>query len=181
MATLKGRRLELRPLAETDAEALFSAIEASRDSLRRRMRWVGKVASAEDCRAFIQASRQEAERGASQVYGVFETKTGALAGIVALQHLLVIPGLAEAAAWIRADRQDKGYALEAGKLLLGLAFKGDHLHRVYARIDPANRAGRKVLQRLGFHYEGCLRQEKRLNSRWINQECWGLLRSEHKK
>lgn len=38
--------------------------------------------------------------------------------------------------------------------------------------------GRKVLQSLEFRYEGCLRQDLRLNGRWIDQECWGLLRAE---
>jgi ribosomal-protein-alanine N-acetyltransferase len=52
------------------------------------------------------------------------------------------------------------------------------LHRLYARIDPANRPSRKVLKKLRFRYEGTLREDKRLNGRWVHQECWGMLRSE---
>jgi RimJ/RimL family protein N-acetyltransferase len=146
-----------------------------------RLRWVASVRSPEDCAGFIRASEAETARGAQQIFGIVEQKTGALAGIASLQKLLETPGLAEASVWIRADRMERGYALEAGRLLIATAFKGDGLHRLYARIDPANRPARKVLQKLGFHYEGCLRHEKRLNGRWINQECWGLLRAEWKK
>ncbi len=176
-----ARRLELRPLRESDAAALFEAIEASRAGLRRRFRWVDEVKEEQDCRAFIKDCEAAAASGGQFVFAIVETKTGVLAGVAALRGLKVLPGLAEAALWVRADRQDHGYAVEGGRLLLARAFRLDGLHRVWARIDPANRAARKVLQKLGFHYEGCLRREKRVNNRWVDQECWGLLRPEWKR
>ena len=74
-----------------------------------------------------------------------------------------------------------GLAVEAGRRLLKTAFLKEGLQRVYARIEPSNRAARRILQKLGFSYEGCLRREKKLNGRWVDQECWGLLKSEMKK
>lgn len=171
------RRIELRPLRESDAAALFEAVESAREGLRRRFRWVDDIRGADDCAAFIKSSAKDDDR----VFAIIEAKTGVLAGVAALRGLKTVPGLAEAALWIRADRQDRGYALEAGRLLLAQAFRLDGLHRVWARIDPVNRAARKVLQKLGFHYEGCLRREKRVNNRWVDQECWGLLRPEWKR
>lgn len=180
MNSLTGRRLSLREFAAEDALALFEAVEASRAMLRRRLRWVSSVASPEDCRIFIRGSLAEGEKGGRLVCGVFEPG-GRLAGIAALQGMLERPGLAEISGWVRADRRERGYALEAGRLLVGHAFRKEGLERLYARIDPANRAARKVVKRLGFSYEGCLRRDKRLNGRWIDQECWGLLKPEWKK
>lgn len=88
---------------------------------------------------------------------------------------------ARLSAWVRPDRQNRGLGTEAGKLIIDHVFKSRELHRVYARIDPSNRPARRVLKKLGFRYEGCLRSERRLNGRWVDQECWGLLRSEWKK
>lgn len=181
MPALQGRRLKLRALAEADAAELFEAVTASRDDLKRRLRWVSSVGSQADSLEFIRSSAARASRGDSQVFAVVESRKDRLAGVAALQHMLDTPGLAEACLWIRADRQDKGYAVEAGRLLTAHAFRGDSIQRLFARIDPGNRAARKVLKRLGFLYEGCLRHEKRLNGRWIDQECWGLLRSDWKK
>jgi ribosomal-protein-alanine N-acetyltransferase len=90
-------------------------------------------------------------------------------------------GQAALGAWVRSDRQDKGYAAEAGRLLVEHAFRKLGLYRIYARIDPANRPFRKVLKKLGFRYEGCLRGDRRLNGRWVDQECWGLLKAEWKR
>lgn len=175
---LQGRRLRLRPLEEADAEALFAAVEASREVLRRRLRWGGEAASAGSSRAFIRAAAEGRVRGEREDYGVFEARSGALAGVAALQGLLAVPGLAELSLWIRADRQGRGYGVEAGRILTAHAFRRDGAQKLWARLDPSNRAARKVLQSVGFRYEGCLRHEKRLSGRWIDQECWGLLRSE---
>ena len=175
---LQGRRLLLKPLAEPDAEALFAAVDASREALRRRLRWVPAAVSAEHSRGFIRAAAEARRRGEREDFGVFEARSGALAGVASLQALLTVPGLAEFSLWIRCDRRDRGYGAEAGRLLAAHAFRRDDLQKLYARLDPANRPARKVLQRAGFRYEGCLRHEKRLNGRWIDQECWGLLRAE---
>jgi|GEM_PF-2376861 len=175
---LRGRRLVLRPLTGGDAEALFAAVDSSREVLRRRLRWAPAAGSAEDSRGFIRACSEARRRGEREDFGVFEARSAALAGVASLQSLLVVPGLAEFSLWIRADRQNRGYGGEAGRLLIAHAFRREALQKLYARLDPANRGARKVLQRVAFRYEGCLRHEKRLNGRWIDQECWGLLRSE---
>jgi RimJ/RimL family protein N-acetyltransferase len=175
---LRGRRLVLRPLSSGDAEALFAAVDASREALRRRLRWVAGAVSSENSIGFIRECSTARGRGEREDFGVFEARSGDLAGMASLQSLLPVPGLAESSLWIRVDRQNKGYGVEAVRLLIGHAFRRDTLQKLYARIDPVNRGARKVFQRAGFRYEGCLRREKRVNSRWIDQECWGLLRSE---
>lgn len=179
-ASLEGRRLLLRTLEASDAEPLLEAVEESRAALKRRLRWVPETKGVEDIRLFIE--RAAAEDAPALVWGVFEAKSRRLAGVASLE-----PGsgaerpLARLGLWIRTSRQDKGLAAEAGRLMLEHAFRKGGMHRVYARLDPTNRAFRKVLKRLGFRYEGCLRGDKRLNGRWIDQECWGLLKSEWKK
>ncbi len=178
---LQGRRLVLRLLSEGDGEALFASVDSSREGLKRRLRWVRDVVSVEDSRSFIRACSEARCRGEREDFGVFEARSGVLVGVASLQSLLVVPGLAEFSLWIRADRQSRGYGLEAGRLLIARAFRHDALKKLYSRLHPTNRVARKMLQRAGFRYEGCLRRDKRLNGRWIDQECWGLLRSEWKR
>lgn len=176
-----GKKIDLKPLVPAHAAELYAAIEASREPLRRRLRWVGGVRSKDDAAAFLRRAAEESARGVGRVFGIFEAKTGILAGVAALQGLIEVPGLAEFSGWVRADRQERGYFLEAGRLLAAHAFRKEGLHRLHARIDPANRSARRVLQKLGFRYEGSLRHAKRLNGRWVDQECWGLLEDEWKK
>ncbi|HBL18042.1 MAG: hypothetical protein A2X36_08980 [Elusimicrobia bacterium GWA2_69_24] len=178
---MEGRRVGLRPLADSDAEALFDAVSSSREGLKRRLRWVPAVGGAEDERRFIADAAARAAARTAVVWGIFENRTGRLAGVISLV------GMEDAeraqgrfGAWVRTDRQDRGFAVEAGRLAIEFAFRRAGLHRVHARLDPANRPFRKVLKKLGLRYEGCLRSDRRLNGRWVDQECWGLLRSEWK-
>lgn len=166
-------------MGEKDADALWRAVDESRAVLRRRLRWVGGAGSVEDERRFIAAASRQ---GGRVTWGIFEAESERLAGVASLDR-----GAADSRAqarfaiWIRADRQDRGYSTEAGRAMLGYAFRRLGCHRVFVRLAPANRAFRRVLKKLGFCYEGCLRDDKRLNGRWVDQECWGLLRTEWKK
>lgn len=176
---LAGRRVTLRPLAEGDAAALLEAATASREALRRRLSWAAEDPTPESAARFIAAARDAAAAGVSAVWGVFEAKGGALAGVASLEELKPADrGHARLALWVRTGRTDRGFATEAGRLVVEHAFKRLELRRLSARLDPANRAFRHVLKKLGFRYEGCLRADKRLNGRWIDQECWGMLRGD---
>jgi ribosomal-protein-alanine N-acetyltransferase len=184
MATveLKSRRLFLRPLIESDAKELFGAIEASREILKRRLRWVGEVRSIEDERRFIAEATATMETGDLLLWGIFDSKTSALVGVVGLDKLSSKERTQACfSIWINSSKQDKGYATEVGRVVVECAFRKLNCHRLFVRMDPSNRAFRRVLKKIGFKYEGCLRDDKRLNGRWIDQECWGLLKSEWKK
>ena len=176
---LEGRRLTLRALTEGDVPALLEAATASHDALRRRLSWAAADPTLEGEAAFVERAREAAASGAALVWGVFETKGGALAGVASLEELNPPDrGHARLALWVRTGRADRGFATEAGKLVVEHAFKRLELRRLSARLDPANRAFRRVLKKLGFRYEGCLRADKRLSARWIDQECWGMLRGD---
>ena len=177
--SMEGRRLILRPLAAEDAPALLEAAAGSHEALRRRLTWAAGEPTLEAEAAFIAAAAAAAAAGSALTWGIFEAKGGALAGVASLDEMHPAErGHARAAVWIRSGRTDRGYATEAGRLMVDHAFRRLELRRLSARLDPANRAFRHVLKKLGFRYEGCLRADKRLNGRWIDQECWGMLRSD---
>jgi ribosomal-protein-serine acetyltransferase len=181
-AEIAGRRVRLRPLAESEAPALFDCVDSSRDALKRWMDWVPKAAAACDEEAFLRRCSEEARRGESRSWGVFEARAGRLAGVASLSRLMPCePARAKLSLWIHAGRQGRGLGSEAVRLLVDLGFRRMGLHRIYARIDPLNRAMRKVLRKAGFRYEGCLRDDARINGRWIHRECWGILRTEWKR
>lgn len=177
---LTGRRLGLRALIDGDAPALLDAVAATRAQLKKRFAWVESATGVPEMLAFIRSKAQDAEAARSLTFGIFEAKSQKLVGIVSLDAIEVETLKAKMALWVRSDEQDKGYAVEAGRLAVEHAFRKLALHRLYSRIDPVNRAARKVLQKLGFRYEGCLRQDKRLYNRWVDQECWGVLRGDWK-
>jgi RimJ/RimL family protein N-acetyltransferase len=167
-------RLTLRPLEASDVADLREAIDVSRPQLKRRFVWDAADADEEK---FVARCAEAEAREEELVRGARAVKTGQLIGVGALQRLAGTMGVAELSFWVRSDKTDKGYAQEIGRGMAELAFKR-RIHRLWVRLDPTNRAARQVLKRLKFKYEGRLRREKRLNGRWIDQECWGLLKED---
>jgi ribosomal-protein-alanine N-acetyltransferase len=59
---------------------------------------------------------------------------------------------------ILSDRWNMGYATEAAAALIGFAFDRIGVIRVYAKVLPPNTASVRVLEKLGFQYEGTLKK-----------------------
>ncbi|MDO5737577.1 MAG: GNAT family protein [Propionibacteriaceae bacterium] len=71
-----------------------------------------------------------------------------------------------------------GYATEAGRALLRLAFQHYGMHRVTAQLDPRNTASGKVCDRLGMTKEAHLRQDWWNKGEWSDTAVYGILRDE---
>ena len=76
------------------------------------------------------------------------------------------------------DHQGKGYATEASRVLLELAFDGLGAHRVYGRLDPRNTASAAVLKRLGMRLEAHLVENEFVKGEWTSEAIYALLERE---
>lgn len=75
--------------------------------------------------------------------------------------------------------QGTGFASEAvGALVAGL-FARVGVHRVEADTDPQNLASMRVVEPLGFEYEGTSRAVTSVQGEWVDECRFGLLRADH--
>ncbi|QNE19948.1 GNAT family N-acetyltransferase [Kribbella qitaiheensis] len=79
---------------------------------------------------------------------------------------------------IAADHWGNGYATDATRTMLRFAFGPLALHRVTAAIGPENSASIAVVKRLGFTYEGHLRDHVFTNGGWRDSVLYSLLSTE---
>jgi len=79
---------------------------------------------------------------------------------------------------IGADHWGHGYATDAARTMLKFAFGPLALHRVTAAIGPENLASIAVIDRLGFSYEGRLRDHVFTNNAWRDSLLYSLLAAE---
>jgi ribosomal-protein-alanine N-acetyltransferase len=79
---------------------------------------------------------------------------------------------------IGADHWGHGYATDAARTMLKFAFGPLALHRVTAAIGPENLASIAVVDRLGFSYEGLLRDHVFTNNAWRDSLLYSLLAPE---
>ena len=81
--------------------------------------------------------------------------------------------------WILAPgAQGHGYATEAARLLLALAFDELGLHRVYAELDPRNTGSVRICERLGMRHEAHHIEHMWLKGEWTDTGVYALLERE---
>ena len=78
----------------------------------------------------------------------------------------------------RMDKAEtnRGYMTEALRCVIDFAFNRLRLHRIEANIMPRSHASRRVVEKLGFHYEGLARQYLQINGRWADHMRFVLLK-----
>lgn len=69
----------------------------------------------------------------------------------------------------------QGYAFEAAKTLLDLAFDRYRVHRVVARLDARNTASARLADRLGMRREAHLRESEWAKGEWVDMLLFGML------
>lgn len=72
----------------------------------------------------------------------------------------------------------KGYASEAAGAMVDALLAHTNVHRIIASIDPANVASMRVLEHLGFRYEGTARRAERVRGEWVDDMRFALLRDD---
>jgi [ribosomal protein S5]-alanine N-acetyltransferase len=105
--------------------------------------------------------------GREAAYGIVEVATGDLVGRVAITGVLRGPMQSGHLGYlVDAGHCGRGYATEAVRLLLAIAFTELRLHRVEAAVMPRNAASLRVVARAGFREEGLARRYLYINGVW---------------
>lgn len=80
--------------------------------------------------------------------------------------------------WIFPEYWGKGIVPEALNRIFEYGFKEMNLHRISAEVEDDNLASKAVLKKMGFLYEGTLRDYEIKEDRFINLEIHALIRKE---
>ena len=171
---LHTARLALRPLRETDAEALFAIF-----SDERVMRYWSTPAwtSREPARDMIAADLAQTTRDHLRL-GIELAENGILLGTCSLFSINYTCRRAEVGYGLGSFAWGHGYMHEALRTLLDFGFGELDLNRIEADIDPRNSASARTLERLGFTREGYLRERWIVGGEVSDTALYGLLRRE---
>jgi len=154
----RGSRVLLRPFAETDAAAVWQAIEESRALLTPWMPWTPDQRSEADSLRYIRQCISHWAVRDDLTIGIFDAASGNFIGGTGLHRIDWRIRRFEIGYWIRASLEGQGLVTESVQVLTRAAFRDLAAARVEIRMDVRNTRSRNVPQRLGFVYEGCLRQ-----------------------
>lgn len=105
-------------------------------------------------------------------------ETGEMIGDFTLQYESAQHSTAELGYLLTPATQGRGYATEAGRALLGLAFDRLGFHRVIARLEARNAASAAVAERLGMRLEARFVENEWFKGEWQSELVYAILARE---
>jgi ribosomal-protein-serine acetyltransferase len=168
-------RYTIRPFRRRDVTALHEAIDASIKDLQQWLPW----ANAYDrsvAQRFIRDSASAWAEGRAFDFAVRSAEEPSLhIGNVSIWWTSRQNGIGEIGYWIRSDLTGQGVGTEVTARAIQIGFDEMDCHKIVLRIAVGNVASERIAQRLGFSYEGILRDEVRIGDEWIDHTEWSLL------
>ncbi len=174
---IETERLHLRPFTRGDVDAVFSY--RSRDDVCRYL--FDEPMSRQTCAETIQARIGQLsfdEEGDRIVLAVERRGESDMVGEVSLILRSVASRQAEIGYIFHPDVKGQGYATEAARAMVALAFDGAGMHRVFARCDARNLASARVMERLGMRREAHFRGHHMVKARWDEEYIYAILEDE---
>lgn len=170
-------RLEMRPLAPSDAEAMFR--HRSDPLISRYQNWEPR--SVDEVRTFIAGLKEINLETPGRWYqlGLFLRDSGELAGDCGIRTPADHPRQAEVGMTLAREFQRRGLATEALRAVLGHLFTVAGRHRVFASVDPANAPSLALLERVGMRREAHFVESLWFKGAWADDVIYAMLEREY--
>ncbi len=171
-------RLLLRPITIKDAPDIFAY--ASNPEVTKYVRFVTHK-SIKDTHAFIRRVQASYRKGITPLWGIEIKASGRLIGASGFLQWPNPDRRAELGYVINPDFWGQGYVTEAAKALCEFAFKKMKVNRIEACAFVEQKASQRVLEKIGFKFEGILRQKEFIKGRFVDETMYSLLREAYSK
>ncbi len=166
----------LRELALGDAEELFAVCDANRPHLRRWLPWLDRTRQPADTRGFIESAMRQNDN--NQGFQALILVNSRIAGLVGYHRIDWSNRNTSLGYWLAEPFQGRGLMTASCRVLIDHAFAALNLHRVAISCAPENVRSRAIPQRLGFVYEGKLRDAEWLYNHYVDHEVYSQLQRE---
>ena len=166
----------LRLLRAEDAPELFGLTDSNRKHLRAWLPWVDAVLAEVDTALFIDATIAQREAGRGPQFAIL--RDGAIVGIAGFRPIDRTNRVGEIGYWLAAAAQGRGTMTECCRFLVRYAFLTLDLNCVVIAAATGNQRSRAIPERLGFKFEGLLRQREELYGTFVDHAVYSQLRAE---
>jgi RimJ/RimL family protein N-acetyltransferase len=172
--TIQTERLRLRAFEAGDLEALY-AIYSRPDVVRylyESPRSPDEVAELLARKMGLRAIRGD---GDTVSYAIELRGSSGAIGDCIVRLLSAAHRQGEIGFVLHPEHHGRGYATEAGRAMLAVAFEQLRLHRVVGRLEARNAASARVLERLGMRREAHLVENEWVKDEWQSELIYAVL------
>lgn len=172
---LTTQRLHLRKMEVSDSPSLFNIWS---DPDVTRFMNISSFTDEAQVIEMIELFEDFAQAGEAIRFSMIERKSNEIIGTCGFNFIDYENAKAEIGYDLAKSHWGMGYAPEGIHALLTYAFEDLELNRVEAKVEPANVNSIKVLQKLNFTFEGCLRQYEKSKGNFIDVNMYSLLKTD---
>jgi len=151
---------------------LISAKEVAATTLR-----IPHPYTRDDAEKYFASMEPEVDKGKMLRMSIFVEFSGEYCGSIGL-HIEREHGRAELGYWIGVPFWGHGYASEAASAIVAYGIQTLGLNRIFATVFAGNTASRRVAEKSGMKYEGCMRQHVNKWGKYLDVEIYAVLASE---
>jgi len=175
--TLSEGKVTIRPIRLRDARVLERELAENRGWLRKWEATNPHGPMSFDVRSSIRSLQQNARAGLGLPFVI--EYDGQLAGQLNVSSI-TYGSLASASIgyWVAERFAGRGVTPTAVALATDYCFAGIDLHRMEICIRPENGPSLRVVEKLGFRYEGLRRRYIHIDGDWRDHFCFALVREE---
>ncbi|NQZ06717.1 MAG: GNAT family N-acetyltransferase [Algicola sp.] len=172
---ISSQRIKLRLFDDSDLD-LFIELSVSTDIMAH----VRETMTVEEAKAAFEIRKQPwtIQSGGWLSLTIIECATDQKLGSIGLKIVDSNAKIAEVGFLLRTAAQGRGFASESLKLVCDYAFDSFKLNKIVGFCSAANTASAKLMEKLGFVREGCLRQNTFINNGYVDDYVYGLCLSD---
>ena len=181
VSVLKAKNVELRTPRYSDYDQCRDLREGSkaflelwepkrgndffkRNAFNNRVKWAKKSAKTDQAYQFF-------------IFDKFQT----LLGSITIENIRKGPSNAATLGyWLGKQHTGKGFMREAVLNIVDFSFNRLNISRLEAATLPENKSSRRLLEKVGFKYEGVGQSYLQINGRWRNHILYGMLRNDRR-
>lgn len=111
-------------------------------------------------------------------FAIADKETGEFAGTIQLRDINRRARRSLFSIVLKPSAQGRGYGTDALRVLLRFAFDELNLHKITLVVYEGNEGGRRLYEKVGFQYEGTLREQVYRQGHYHDQLVYSILASE---
>ena len=151
---------------------MFGIIEESREHLEKWLPWVEQVRSVSDEKHIVGQWIYEMQIRAAIHLCICTENT--VAGVISSHQIDWMNHRASIGYWVRKEMTRKNLATTATAVLINYLFEKLRLHRVYIQAATEQRPSNKVINKVGFKFEGVLRENEKVMDHYLDHNIYGM-------
>ena len=128
----------------------------------------------------VRWAKKSSKAGQAYQFFIFD-KFQNLLGSITIENIRKGPSNAATLGyWLGKQYTGKGFMREAVLTIVDFSFIKLNISRLEAATLSENRSSRRLLEKVGFKYEGVGQSYLQINGRWRNHVLYGLLRNDRR-